>query len=65
MSKKLRSWVWQYADREGEVAYCKLCDENQNNSFSCPGGSTGSIGRHLMSIHSMDSKSHLSGKRKR
>lgn len=54
MGNKKNSWVWKYAKKEGNVAYCLLCDEHENNEFVCNGGTTGSIGRHLMSIHSMN-----------
>jgi len=56
MGDKKSSWVWQYAKKKGNVAYCLLCDENENNEFLFAmedGGTTGSIGRHLMAIHSM------------
>ncbi|KAL4132406.1 hypothetical protein QTP88_009560 [Uroleucon formosanum] len=50
MGKK-RSWVWEYAKRKGDKAYCQLCDEDENNEYSCVGGTTGSIIRHLKIIH--------------
>jgi len=31
MGNKKSSWVWQYAKRKGNIAYCFLCDENENN----------------------------------
>lgn len=46
MGKK-RSWVWEYAKRKGDKAYCELCDEDENNEYSCVGGTTGSLIRHL------------------
>lgn len=55
MGNKKSSWVWQYAKKKGNIALCLLCDENENNEFVCNGGTTGSIGRHLMAIHSMSS----------
>jgi len=51
MSNKYKSWVWLYAKRQGDKAYCDLCTENENNEFCCIGGSTGSLGRHLKTIH--------------
>lgn len=53
MSKRGKSWVWQYAKRVENKTYCNLCDENENNEFSCPGGTTGSLGRHLYTIHGL------------
>lgn len=50
MGKK-RSWVWEYAKRKGDKAYCQLCDEDKNNEYSCVGGTTGSIIRHLKIMH--------------
>ncbi|XP_025204441.1 zinc finger BED domain-containing protein 1-like [Melanaphis sacchari] len=51
MSNKCKSWVWLYAKRQGDKAYCDLCTENENNEFCCIGGTTGSLGRHLKTIH--------------
>lgn len=48
-----RSWVWQYANRRGNKAYCSLCSEDENNEFCCNGSTTGSLGRHLMTIHNI------------
>ncbi|XP_060859967.1 E3 SUMO-protein ligase ZBED1-like [Metopolophium dirhodum] len=53
MSNKCKSWVWLYAKRHGDKAYCDLCTENENNEFCCIGGTTGSLGRHLKTIHSI------------
>ncbi|XP_025201856.1 zinc finger BED domain-containing protein 1-like [Melanaphis sacchari] len=53
MSMLGKSWVWQYAKRIENKAYCNLCDEDDNNEFSCPGGTTGSLGRHLTTIHGL------------
>ena len=47
---KVKSWVWNYAKRVGDKAYCDLCEENSNNEFSCVGGTTGSVLRHLKII---------------
>ncbi|KAL5237406.1 hypothetical protein ACI65C_004816 [Semiaphis heraclei] len=41
---KRKSWLWDYAKREKDHAY--LCDDDQNK-FSCVGGTTGSLIRHL------------------
>lgn len=48
---KRRSWVWEYAKQKGDKAYCELCDEDENNEYSCVGGTTGSIIRHLKIMH--------------
>lgn len=53
MNNSLTSWVWQYANRVGNKAHCSLCSENENNVFCCNGGPTGSLGRHLGIIHSI------------
>lgn len=50
---KLKSWVWQYAKRIGDKGYCNMCDEDDVNEFSCPGGTTGSLGRHLKLVHNL------------
>ncbi|KAL5233439.1 hypothetical protein ACI65C_000849 [Semiaphis heraclei] len=50
---KVKSWVWNYAKRVGDKAYCDLCEENSNNEFSCVGGTTGSVLRHLKNIHNI------------
>ncbi|KAE9522908.1 hypothetical protein AGLY_016719, partial [Aphis glycines] len=44
---KKKSWVWDYAKRKLDKAYCELCDEDENNEYSCVGGTTGSLIRHL------------------
>lgn len=36
---------------EGDKAFCLLCSEVKDNSFSASGGSTGCIGNHLKNIH--------------
>jgi hypothetical protein len=33
---------WDYAKREGDRAFCDLCDGDGNNEYSCVGGTTGS-----------------------
>jgi len=53
MSMRGKSWVWKYAKRIENKAYCNLCDEDDNNEFSCPGSTTGSLGRHLTTIHGL------------
>lgn len=55
MGRHRKSWVWQYAYRKGDKAYCELCDEKEDNEFACSGGTTGSLGRHLKLTHSIDS----------
>ncbi|KAL1493641.1 hypothetical protein ABEB36_009340 [Hypothenemus hampei] len=39
--------------RHGDKAFCELCDGNENNVFSCLGGTTGSLGRHLINVHGL------------
>lgn len=41
---KRKSWVWDYAKREKDRAYCDLCDDDQNE-FSCVGGTTGPLNK--------------------
>ncbi|KAL5233952.1 hypothetical protein ACI65C_001362 [Semiaphis heraclei] len=53
MSYRYKSWVWQYGKRQGDKAFCDLCDDNSNKVFCCAGGSTGSFGRHLKLIHNI------------
>lgn len=53
MSYRSKSWVWQYGKRQGDKAFCDLCDDNSNKVFCCAGGSTGSFGRHLKLIHNI------------
>ncbi|CAI6358111.1 unnamed protein product [Macrosiphum euphorbiae] len=53
MSFRYKSWVWQYGKRQGDKAFCDLCDDNSNKVFCCAGGSTGSFGRHLKLIHNI------------
>jgi hypothetical protein len=48
---KRKSWVWDYAKREGDRAFCDLCDSENNNEYSCVGGTTGSLIRHLQNCH--------------
>lgn len=55
--KLRKSWVWQYATRKGDKAYCELCHDTDDNEFSCTGGTTGSLGRHLMTIHGVHKES--------
>jgi hypothetical protein len=50
---KNKSWVWVYAKRVGNKAYCDLCEPNSNNGLSCVGGTTGSIIQHLKLIHNI------------
>lgn len=52
---KSKSWVWKYGHREGDKAYCDLCNDETNNEFSCRGGTTGSLSRHLQGIHGLSS----------
>lgn len=44
---KRKSRVWDFAKREGDLAFCNLCDGESNNEYSCVGGTTGSLIRHL------------------
>lgn len=60
MNSNRRCWVWQYANRVENKAYCNLCSENENNEFCCNGGSTGSLGRHLATIHNIQPLSNNS-----
>jgi hypothetical protein len=48
---KRKSWVWDYAKREGDHTFCDLCDSENNNEYSCVGGTTGSLIRHLQNCH--------------
>lgn len=32
-------------------AFCDLCDGENNNEYSCVGGTTGSLIRHLQNVH--------------
>ncbi|KAL5246430.1 hypothetical protein ACI65C_013838 [Semiaphis heraclei] len=48
---KRKSWVWDFAKREGDRAFCDLCDGESNNEYSCVGGTTGSLIRHLQNFH--------------
>lgn len=57
MSDRLKSWVWQYGKRQGNKAFCDLCDDNSNKVFCCAGGSTGAFGRHLKLIHNINGNS--------
>ncbi|KAL4123109.1 hypothetical protein QTP88_015339 [Uroleucon formosanum] len=57
MSYRSKSWVWQYGKRQGDKAFCDLCDDNSNKVFCCAGGSTGSFGRHLKLIHNINRSS--------
>ena len=52
-NKKLKSWVWQYAVRQGNKALCTLCEENKRKLFSTPTGTTSSIGNHLKNVHGL------------
>jgi len=60
---KQRSWVWEYAKRKGDKAFCELCDEHENNAFSCVGGTTGSLIRHLKIKHQVNQPEKLTPKR--
>jgi len=53
MGKK-KSWVWDYAKRKGDKAYCELCDDDEKNEYSCVGGTTGSLIRHLKIMHKVN-----------
>ena len=64
MGKK-RSWVWQYAKRKGNTAFCELCDEGENNEYSCVGGTTGSLIRHLKIKHSINQSVKSTSRRSR
>jgi hypothetical protein len=48
---KRKSWVWDYVKREGDRAVSDLCDGEGNNEYSCVGGTTGSLIRHLENVH--------------
>jgi len=48
---KIRSRIWQYAKRNGDKAYCKICNKDENNEYSCVGGITRSLIRHLKIMH--------------
>lgn len=62
MGKK-RSWVWEYAKRKGDKAYCELCDEDENNEYSCVGGTTGYLIRHLKIMHKIYQPESTTSKR--
>lgn len=64
MGKK-RSWVWDYAKRRGDKAFCELCDEEENNEYSCIGGTTGSLIRHLNIKHNINQPGKLTSRRSR
>ncbi|CAI6358847.1 unnamed protein product [Macrosiphum euphorbiae] len=57
MSYRPKSWVWQDGKRQGDKAFCDLCEDNSDKVFSCAGGSTGSFGRHLKLIHNISQSS--------
>jgi len=59
---KRKSWVWDYAKREKDRAYCDLCDDDQNE-FSCVGGTTGSLIRHLQNVHQINLPKESAAKR--
>jgi len=42
-----KSWVWQYAKKMDNKAYCNICSDDVYNELSCVGGSTGAISNHL------------------
>jgi hypothetical protein len=42
---------WDYDKREGDRAFCELCDGDGNNEYTCVGVTTGSLIRHLESVH--------------
>lgn len=52
-----KSWVWQYAERRGDKAYCNLCQVYEKNELSCRGGTTGALGRHLKHMHNVSGSS--------
>lgn len=37
---KIRSWVWEYANRKGDKSVCGLSDEGSNIEYSFVGGTT-------------------------
>ncbi|KMQ91592.1 zinc finger bed domain-containing protein 1-like protein [Lasius niger] len=53
MGKHGKSWVWQYAKKRDNKAYCNICSDDVNNELSCLGGSTGAIGNYLQKIHGL------------
>jgi len=53
MGKQGKSWVWQYAEKRDNKAFCNLCSDDTNNELSCVGGSTGAISNHLQKIHNL------------
>lgn len=53
MGKNGKSWVWQYAEKRDNKAYCNMCSDDINTELSCHGGSTGAIGNHLQMIHDL------------
>lgn len=55
MSNNCKSWVWMHTKGHGNKAYCDFCTENENNEFSYISGTTGSMGRHLKTLHSIKS----------
>lgn len=61
----MKSWVWKYAQREGDKAYCNLCMDEVNNEFSCRGGSTGSLMRHLLGVHGVSKNQTQSPQKRR
>lgn len=48
---KRKSWIWDFAKREGDRAFCDLCDGENNNEYFCVGGTTRSLIRHLQNVH--------------
>ncbi|XP_060870194.1 uncharacterized protein LOC132944730 [Metopolophium dirhodum] len=50
---KRKSWVWDYAKREGDRAFCDLCDSESDSEYSSVGSTTGSLIRHLQNFHSI------------
>lgn len=59
---KRKSWVWHYAKREGDRAFCDLCDD-EDNEYSCVGGTTGSLLRHLQRVHKIKPTGESTAKR--
>jgi len=59
-----RSWVWDYAKRRGDKAFCELCDEEENNEYSCVGGTTALI-RYLNIKHTINQPGKLTSRRSR
>jgi hypothetical protein len=46
-----------------DKAFCKLCDEEENNQYCCIGGTTGSLIRYLKIIHSVNKPEQSTSRR--